>query len=271
LSIRSDVWLGAVFLLSFFVIFVVIALVIQVELPDEIVTRIEDYFVLRESVEPSVIAAAFVLGAISFHTPLKIFLRYFATVVHELGHAFMAGLLLARPKSIQIHPSSSGLAIYELSPNWGRFRASLVSAAGYPAPGLAALAALHAVQEGYAIPWTIFALSVLAVAIIFLIRNVWGFLWTSSIVVATFFGISQLSVQWVAAGAVYVAGFIALSGIEFAWIQVKLVRKSPGSGVDAESISHYLGISPRLIAWCHLWISLVTSSTAGFYAIQPFF
>ena len=259
------------FLLSFFVIAVVLFLVVQVEIPDEVVQRIEAYFVVRESVAPSIVTIAFLLGVVSFHTPLKIFLRYFATVVHELGHAFMAGVLLARPKSIHIHPSSSGLAIYELSPNWGRFRASLVSAAGYPAPGLVALAAVYAVQEGFAIPWTVFALSVLAVAIILLIRNFWGFLWTTSIVVASFFGVAELSVEWVGAATVFVAGFLALSGIEFAWVQVRLVKKAPGSGVDAEAISHFLGFSPRLIAWGHLSISLVASSITGFYALQPYF
>ena len=258
------------FLLSFLVIAVVLLLVLQVEIPEEVVQHIESYFVVRESVAPSIIAIAFFLGVVSFHTPIKIFLRYFATVVHELGHAFMAGVLLARPKSIHIHPSSSGLAIYELSPNWGRFRASLVSAAGYPAPGLAALAAVYAVQEGFAIPWTVFALSVLAISIILLIRNFWGFLWTTSVVLASFFGVAQLSGEWVAAAAVFVAGFLALSGIEFAWVQVRLVKKAPGSGVDAESISHFLGFSPRLIAWGHLWISLVASSMTGFYALQPY-
>ena len=258
------------FLLSVVVLAVVVLLVGQTPIPEVAREGLEEIFGSISIPETHVVAISFVIGVGAFHTPVKLILRYFSTAVHELGHAFMAGALLARPKSIHIHPSSSGLAIYELSPNWGRFRASLVSAAGYPAPGLAALAAVYAVQEGFGTAWTVFAASVLAVAIVLLIRNVWGFLWTTSIVVGSYFGITQLSSEWLAAGAVFIAGFLALSGIEFAWIQLRLVRHAPGSGVDAESISHYLGIGPRFVAWMHLLISLVTGVLAGFYAVQPY-
>jgi hypothetical protein len=260
----------SMFVLSVVVIAVVLALVAQTPISDVVRERIEQLFGETTIPETHVVAIAFVIGVGAFHTPIKLVLRYFSTVVHELGHALMAGALLARPKSIHIHPSSSGLAIYELSPNWGRFRASLVSAAGYPAPGLAALAAVYAVQEGFGTAWTVFAASVLAVAIVLLIRNIWGFLWTTSIVVGSYFGITQLSSEWLAAGAVFIAGFLALSGIEFAWVQLRLVKHAPGSGVDAESISHYLGVGPRFVAWVHLFISLVTGVLAGFYAVQPY-
>lgn len=120
------------FLLSVIVIAVVLVLVAQIPISEVVRERIEGLFGETTIPETHLVAIAFVIGVGAFHTPIKLVLRYFSTVVHELGHAFMAGALLAKPKSIHIHPSSSGLAIYELSPNWGRFRASLVSAAGYP-------------------------------------------------------------------------------------------------------------------------------------------
>lgn len=258
------------FLLSVAVLVVTLMLAGQVPISDEVSRQLEEFFVRRDLPDEALVALSFVLGMAAFHTPLKIVLRYFATVVHELGHAFMAGALLARPRSIQIHPSSSGLAIYELSPNWGRFRASLVSAAGYPAPGLASLAAIYAVQEGYGVAWTVFATAVLGVSVVLLIRNLWGFLWTSAIIAGSYFGLTQLSPVWISCAAVFVTGFLALSAIEFAWVQVRLVRLSPGSGVDAESISHYLGLPAIFVAWVHLLISLGTSGLTGFYALSPY-
>lgn len=267
---RRGLWCEMMFLVSIVVMGVVLALAAQLSLSQDAQDLLERAFVVSEIPETLWVALAFLFGVGAFHTPLKIVLRYFSTAVHELGHAFMAGVLLARPRSIQIHPSSSGLAIYESPPDWGRFRSALVSTAGYPAPGLAAMAAVYAVQQGYGVAWTVFAASVLALAIVFLIRNIWGFLWTTGIVVGSYFGVTQLSSDWVAATAMFVAGFLALSGIEFAWIQIRLVKHAPGSGVDAEAIFHSLGIPARLTAWVHFLLSVGAGAVAGYNAAWPY-
>lgn len=218
----------------------------------------------------SLVALGFIAGVVLEASPAKILLRYFSTAVHELGHAFMAGALLARPKTILIHPSSSGLAIFELAPNWGRFRSFLVSAAGYPAPSIAAVAAIQAVQLGHSQAWAVFSMSVLAIAIVLLIRNFWGFFWTTGVVVASYFGLNLVSAEWVGVGVAAIAGFLAMNGIEFAQIQLNLVRNAPGSGVDAEAISQVTGLPARLVATGHLLVCLGISGAAGYFAIQPY-
>jgi hypothetical protein len=218
----------------------------------------------------SLVALGFVAGVVLEASPAKILLRYFSTAVHELGHAFMAGALFARPKTILIHPSSSGLAIFELAPNWGRFRSFLVSAAGYPAPSIAAVAAIQAIQMGHSQVWAVFSMAVLAIAIVLLIRNFWGFFWTTGVVVASFFGLRLVSAEWVGVGVAAIAGFLAMNGIEFAQIQLKLVRQAPGSGVDAEAISQVTGLPSRLVASGHLLVCMGISGAAGYFAIQPY-
>jgi hypothetical protein len=218
----------------------------------------------------ALIAFGFVVGVVLEASPAKILLRYFSTAVHELGHAFMAGALFAKPKTILIHPSSSGLAIFELAPNWGRFRSFLVSAAGYPAPSIAAVAAIHAVQSGHSQAWAVFSISVLSIAIVLLIRNFWGFFWTTGVVVASYFGLRLVSAEWVGCGVAAIAGFLAMNGIEFAQIQLNLVRNAPGSGVDAEAISRVTGFPARLVALGHLLVCLGISGAAGYFAIQPY-
>ncbi len=217
----------------------------------------------------SLVAFGFAAGVVLEASPAKILLRYFSTAVHELGHAFMAGALFARPKTILIHPSSSGLAIFELAPNWGRFRSFLVSAAGYPAPSIAAVAAIQAIQMGHSQVWAVFSMTVLAIAIVLLIRNFWGFFWTTGVVVGSFFGLRSVSAEWVGVGVAAIAGFLAMNGIEFAQIQLKLVRQAPGSGVDAEAISQVTGLPSRLIALGHLMVCMLISGAAGYFAIQP--
>ena len=218
----------------------------------------------------SLVALGFVAGVVLEASPAKILLRYFSTAVHELGHAFMAGALFARPKTILIHPSSSGLAIFELAPNWGRFRSFLVSAAGYPAPSIAAVAAIQAIQMGHSQVWAVFSMAVLAIAIVLLIRNFWGFFWTTGVVAASFFGLRLVSAEWVGVGVAAIAGFLAMNGIEFAQIQLKLVRQAPGSGVDAEAISQVTGLPSRLVASGHLLVCMGISGAAGYFAIQPY-
>lgn len=222
-----------------------------------------------EAPATSLVTFGFAAGVVLEASPAKILLRYFSTAVHELGHAFMAGALFARPKTILIHPSSSGLAIFELAPNWGRFRSFLVSAAGYPAPSIAAVAAIQAIQMGHSQVWAVFSMTVLAVAIVLLIRNFWGFFWTTGVVVGSFFSLRSVSAEWVGVGVAAIAGFLAMNGIEFAQIQMKLVRQAPGSGVDAEAISQVTGLPSRLVALGHLLVCMGISGAAGYFAIQP--
>lgn len=218
----------------------------------------------------ALVAVGFAAGVVLEASPAKLLFRYFSTAVHELGHAFMAGALFARPKTILIHPSSSGLATFELSPNWGRFRSFLVSAAGYPAPSIAAVAAIQAVQMGHSQAWAVFSMAVLGIAIVLLIRNFWGFFWTTGIVVGSYFVLRSVSADWVGVGVAGIAGFLAMNGIEFAQMQLKLVRQAPGSGVDAEAISQVTGLPPRLVASGHLLVCMGISGAAGYFAIQPY-
>ncbi|MCE2817220.1 MAG: M50 family metallopeptidase [Ilumatobacteraceae bacterium] len=239
-------------------------------LPPEVVDFLYWLAPTDGSPSASLVAAGFAAGVVLEASPAKLLFRYFSTAVHELGHAFMAGALFARPKTILIHPSSSGLATFELSPNWGRFRSFLVSAAGYPAPSIAALAAIQAVQLGHSQAWAVFSMAVLAIAIVLLIRNFWGFIWTTGVVVGSYFVLKMVSAEWVGVAVAGIAGFLAMNGIEFAQIQRQLVRQAPGSGVDAEAISHVTGLSPRLVALGHLLACMGISGAAGYFAIQPY-
>ena len=63
------------------------------KLPVEVVDNLNH--VVSEDLAPSerLVALFFVVGAVVGITPIRIGLRYLSTVVHELGHAFVAGTL----------------------------------------------------------------------------------------------------------------------------------------------------------------------------------
>lgn len=257
------------FLVSIFVIVIVLYLSAGQPVPPEVVDLLDEYLPNDGTTSPTLVATGFGLGMFAAFTPVKILLRYFSTVVHELGHALMAGAMFAKPKSIYIHPSSSGLATWEIPLNWGRLRASLVAAAGYPAPSLASLAAVNAVLQGHILAWSFFAVGVLTMAVLLLIRNLWGFVWTSLVIGCSYFAYGAIPLDFAGAIVAGVAGFLTINSIQFSWIQLTLARRMRGTGIDAEAIEQYTKIPSKIIAGGHLLIALGIGYLSSKLAIEP--
>lgn len=216
------------------------------------------------------LALSFLAGMLVAGTPFHLAVRYLSTVVHELGHAFVAGILGGRPKQILIATNGSGLATYLPPVTWGRMRASIVSLAGYPAPSIAAIAAVQASQAGHPKAWFAFAAGTLAIAILFLIRNFWGFFWTAAVVASSYFGARELDVQllgWVVGG---IAGFLAIEGFRNAWEQLTIVRVATGTGCDAEMVAGRWGLNPKLVGFIHFVAVSALSGLATYLAIGPY-
>lgn len=256
--------------MSTFVTAVVLFLANGRQLPSSILDQLE-VFIPNDAVIPRRdLAVSFLAGVLVAGTPLHSLVRYLATVVHELGHAFTAGLLGGRPKQITIATNGSGLATYRPPLTWGKMRASIVSLAGYPAPSIASIAAVQAAQAGHVKAWFVFAAGTLALAIVMLIRNFWGFLWTSAVVVGSYFGARELNVELIGWIVGAVAGFLAIEGYRNAWEQLAIIRVASGSGCDAEMVAHWWRISPRLVGFFHLVIVFGLSGFAAFTAVQPY-
>jgi len=239
-------------------------------LPSELVNRLRDVFPQDQAPSPQGLALAFIAGLLVGGTPFHAIFRYLATVVHELGHAFTAGILGGRPKNITIAPSASGLATYQPPLGWGRGRASLVSLAGYPAPAIASLAAVRALQQGQTMSWFFFATGTLAIAIVFLIRNWWGFLWTAASATGAYFAATELPVRtlgWIVAG---IAGYLAMEGYRHSWQQMMIVKNFPGAGCDAEKCAVWWRVSPRGMASIHFVAVAAIGVYSSYLAINPY-
>lgn len=257
-------------LLSVLFLVPVIYLVSGRDLPSELVDRLRDVFPQDQSPTSQALAVAFIAGLFVGGTPLHAIFRYLATVVHELGHAFTAGVLGGRPKNITIAPSASGLATYQPPLGWGRGRASLVSLAGYPAPAIASLAAVRALHQGQTVSWFFFATGTLAIAIVFLIRNLWGFFWTAATTTGAYFAATELpatTLGWIVAG---IAGYLAMEGYRHSWQQMMIVKNYPGAGCDAEKCAIWWRVNPRGMATMHFIAVTAIGAYSSYLAINPY-
>ncbi len=240
------------------------------QIPLKVDEQLELFFPKDAVPSEQLIALGFIAGAFLASSPLHKIARYLPTVVHELGHAFTAGILGGRPKNITISLDTSGLAIYEPPMNWGKLRATLVSLAGYPASSIAALAAVKITQEGHPQAWFAFAVGTLAVSIVLLIRNIWGFIWTAGVVAASYFGAPYIPLEMIGAVVSGVAGYLAIEAYRHAYTQWLIIRKFPGSGADAEKVARSWRMNGPFVGFLHLLSVTAISAYSVYLAINPY-
>ena len=96
----------------------------------------------------------------------------FATLVHELGHAFAAGLSGRVVHGIRIRRNHSGDA---MSSGRGAFGTVLSGVFGYPAPAIVGAALLWSVFSGFTAPALLIG-GVILILTILVIRNLFGVL-----------------------------------------------------------------------------------------------
>jgi hypothetical protein len=257
-----------VFLISLLVIIPVAYVLSGRELPVSVTEVLDQYVPNDTAPSQELVAWAVLGGAVVGATPVHKLVRYLATVVHELGHAFTAGILGGRPKHITISTDTSGLAVYAPPIHWGRFRASVVSAAGYSAPAIASLAAIEAIQMGHSKAWFFFSGGTLAVAIIALIRNLWGVIWTAGAVGGSYFAAQELTPDLLGGVTAGIAGFLAVESFRHAFHQLSLSRFR-GTHCDAEMIAHFLKLPLRPTAFLHLAVTTAIAGLAIRQGVEP--
>lgn len=240
------------------------------QLPSDAVDQLKSLVPDDSASSDQHLALSFIGGMFVAGTPLHTVVRYLSTVVHELGHAFTAGLLGGRPKQIIIATNGSGLAMYQPPITWGRVRATIVSLSGYPAPSIAAIAAVQASQSGHPKAWFAFSAGTLALSIVMLIRNFWGFLWTAGVVGASYLGARELNVTLIGWVVGAVAGYLAIEGFRNASEQLAIVRIASGSGCDAEMVARYWKMNAKFVGFMHLAVVTGLSSLATYLAVDPY-
>lgn len=126
-------------------------------------------------------AAAAVAAAAVLACAPKLYrvVRYFPTVVHEIGHAFACLVVGGRVTRVDLRFDSSGTTSWRLAAGSGRrgrarLRSACIAGAGYPAPPLAGAAIVALVAAGHV--WGVLvgiAVTVAVVAVLW-VRAPWG-------------------------------------------------------------------------------------------------
>jgi len=152
--------------------------------------------------------------------------RLGVTAVHESGHAVVALLVGRKVTAIHLRPDSSGVTIHY--GRGGRIRRVITAAAGYPAPGLLALAGAWLVERREPRIWLAVLLALGVVNVVLWIRNLFGHL-----VMALWIGV----VGWlIVRGS---AGVEALVGAVSVWYLVlgglRAAAESPGAPAQSDA------------------------------------
>lgn len=113
------------------------------------------------------------VGIVAVASPLWRFVRFFETVFHEFGHAFVGMLLGQKLHGFKLRFNTSGETVM-LAAGYG-FRGMASQLAGYPAPIIIGSLALYYSYQGYsvAITWIFVGISVFMAVFI---RNLFGFI-----------------------------------------------------------------------------------------------
>ena len=107
--------------------------------------------------------------------PFDILLRTFNTLIHELSHALLAVLTGNKAMKIELNKDFSGVCVTKSSGKMSKF---LISVAGYTLPSVAGYIMIVLIKHG-SVAFLFPTLTIICIiAMIFLIRNTFGIIWT---------------------------------------------------------------------------------------------
>lgn len=201
------------------------------DLPSIAAVQIESWFGQPVYPDRSTATAALLVGLIASIGPFWKLTRYLGTYAHEIGHATVGALIGANLDDVRVHADSSGLAVYRIPASWGRLRHCLVSAAGYPAPGVVGCATVAAASAGYGRAWLAYMTVVIATVVLLQVRNLWGILSGVAIVTAGY-GLTRAPFDDVVVAATLAVGIaLNVAGIR----QARTLSRSLAHVADSDA------------------------------------
>ena len=112
--------------------------------------------------------------------------------------------------------------------------------------------------------------SLLLIALVFLMSNFWGKVWTGIAVVGSYFGLTRLPIENLSMIVVGIAGYLALEGIRDSKIQLRIIKSGCGESTDAQRIGAILGIKPVTSGRLHRLLVVAIGAGAAYLAVHPY-
>ena len=180
------------------------------------------------------LAAAFLLPRIPV---VGKFFNIINTLIHELGHALVSLLLQGKVSNIKVFQDTSGVTTTKSD---SKFKAFLVSLAGYPFASGAAYLCFFLLKMGY-YKWILIGLpALLLLMLLFWIRNGYGVAW---VIIFALLNAALLyfwrnetvneAVAW------FYSLMILVESVWSTWVLVVLSVKSPDKAGDATNLRRF--------------------------------
>ncbi|WP_209647968.1 M50 family metallopeptidase [Kibdelosporangium banguiense] len=192
--------------------------------------------------------------------------RNVVTIVHEAGHALAAVLVGRRLAGIRLHSDTSGVTVSRGKPRGPGM--VLTALAGYVAPSLVGLG-LAGLMAGGRITLLLWVLTALMLAVLVMIRNVYGVvsvLATGAVLVVVSL-VTSPEVQ--AAFASLITWFLLFGGVRPVWELQSKRRRGRARDSDADQLARLTG-APGLF-WVAMFflISLGATFLGGMWLLTP--
>ncbi|WP_046181192.1 M50 family metallopeptidase [Domibacillus tundrae] len=171
------------------------------------------------------------------------YFRLLNTLLHEIGHMLASLMSGGGIYHVHLFRDTSGVA-YTTTSN--RFTSIFTTLAGYPFASAAAFAAYWASSQGYT-EWLYYALfTVLAVSLLFWIRNWFGFFWIVAFLAGTA-AVYRYAPETIGQKYMYlITAVLLVESVRSSWVILYLSIVSPLKAGDASALKRFTGISSRL-------------------------
>lgn len=176
------------------------------------------------------IVAAFFLLNVKVVGP---YLSIVNTLFHEFGHALAAILTFGKIDRIELFSNTEGTA-WTSNPYWiGRV---ITSFSGYPFASAISFLFMYYLNVGNYLHILIIIALVVIFSLIFWIRNLYGFLWSISSIVALYFLVMYGSDFWIEKILFLIVSLMFVESIKSSWTILKLSFKQPLDAGDATNM-----------------------------------
>ena len=135
---------------------------------------------------------------------------------------------------------------------------------------VASVCAVLAARNGFPQAWFAFSTVTLAVALLLLMSNLWGKVWTSVTVIGSYFGLKMLSVDVISMIISGIGGYLAIEAVRGVRIQSRWINSGNGATVDGQRLAEQIGLKPRTGGRLHFLIVMSISLYSAYLAIDPY-
>lgn len=203
-------------------------------------------------IETIILGFLIALILVKVHFLWKYFSRFIISIIHEAGHGLFALLLTRKAPRINLHHDTTGQT---WSYCGNGFKRLLITMAGYPFPSTLAILGGYLMGMRLYKDWFVFLLILLIVELVFLIRNFFGILLVSFVLLIGYFvwkttNLATIQLQLI---GVVIVLLLGLGGFETA--REVVINNEANS--DLEVVSSFLHVSNSLAGKALLFVVLV--------------